>query len=180
MNKIWIPLFSHTGSEVANLLQMQSVVPHLILSNSRESKLVNCGVRDFTSFLSTQDINEVLREFPKIHPNDKLIFTLHGYMNIIQPEALEAPNAEFYNVHPGDIVKYPELRGKDPQAKALNLKLPTTGVVIHKVDEGIDTGEVLLREEYKINEDITLDQLIIDLRNISIRMWLRFMREKFN
>jgi folate-dependent phosphoribosylglycinamide formyltransferase PurN len=49
-----------------------------------------------------------------------------------------------YNLHPGLITEYPELKGKDPQARVNSEDHDHVGVVIHKVTPGVDEGEVLL------------------------------------
>jgi methionyl-tRNA formyltransferase len=83
-----------------------------------------------------------------------------------------------YNVHPGDIVKYPELKGIHPQAKALELGLPSTGVVIHQVVPEMDSGEIVSSAEYIIKDGETKMDLINNLRDLSIDLWCDFLRDK--
>lgn len=105
----------------------------------------------------------------KQHQVDLIVLT--GFMRILSPSFLKE-NVLAINIHPGLISKYPELKGKDPQKKALELGLPTTGNTIHVVTEEIDSGEILAEEEITIvNPSLsscgtprTLDRLCDDLK----------------
>lgn len=173
---LWIPLYSHSGTEVEELIKTAPTLPYAIFSNQKQKKKVHAGIRPLTEFLSHPDIMEEIMNLANA-TDKQIVITLHGYMRIIPPEIINLPHVKIYNVHPGDIVKYPELRGADPQKKALELKLPTTGVIIHEVDEGVDTGKVVMRNLYSIDPLIELDQLVQDLRKRSIAMWSSFLKD---
>ena len=83
-------------------------------------------------------------------------------------------------MHPGDIVKYPSLKGIHPQKKALQMGLEETGVVIHEVDKTVDGGEIIDYQTYKIKKDENLAGLINELRLLSIDMWIKFLNKKLN
>jgi len=104
----------------------------------------------------------------------KTIVTLHGWMRIIPAEICE--EYEIYNGHPGLITKYPELKGKDPQEKAFNLKLSHSGCVIHRVTNIIDDGEILKARQIDI-EGLTLDEVYERLHDTSIDLWCEFIKE---
>tara|TARA_R110000851_G_scaffold30132_3_gene82345 strand:+ start:343 stop:708 length:366 start_codon:yes stop_codon:yes gene_type:complete len=120
--------------------------------------------------MSHVDVVKALSILPK-----NTLVTLHGYLRLI-PESGISNN--MYNVHPGDIVKYPELKGIHPQAKALELKLPSTGVVIHQVTSEVDSGKIVSSAEYSINNNETELTLINNLRDLSIDLWCEFLRGK--
>ena len=80
-----------------------------------------------------------------------------------------------YNGHPGLITKYPELKGKDPQQKAWDLDLPTSGCVIHKVIAGVDEGPVMRDVEVSIR-NLTMDQTFQALHKASVKLWVNFLR----
>ena len=105
-----------------------------------------------------------------ILPEDTLI-TLHGYLRLIPENAI---SNRMYNVHPGDIVKYPELKGIHPQAKALELGLSSTGVVIHEVTPEVDNGKIISSAQYTIDSKETKYSLINNLRDLSIDLWCDF------
>lgn len=173
--KTWIALFSHSGTEIAEIIN-QFKRPYYLYTNQLDRDKI-CGlICDDCVRLHHSDIMEDILYLLE-HTKGEKIITLHGYMRIIPPEIINHPDVKIYNVHPGDIVNYPELRGKNPQEKALEMHLESTGVVIHKVDEGIDTGEIVARTHYPIQRGETLNDLVANLRLISIDMWIKLLSE---
>ena len=59
----------------------------------------------------------------------------------------EFPAKGFYNVHPGPL---PQYRGADPVFQQIKKREKHAGVTIHKLDDGIDTGPVVITELLKI------------------------------
>lgn len=172
----WIALFSHSGAELSWVIKgLDDIEPFAIFTNQTDRNKIVDDLRDNVVIASHPEIMDEIMTIAKNTDRD-IIITLNGYMRIIPPEIINLPNVKIYNVHPGDIITYPELRGADPQQKALDLKLPSTGVVIHEVDEGVDTGPILSLVKYNINQYISIDTLIADLRVISIKMWIEFLK----
>ena len=60
----------------------------------------------------------------------------------------------------------------------MDLKLPSTGTIIHKVTEEVDSGEIVSYNTLKICKDDTLSSLSNSLRNMSIDLWTVFLEEK--
>jgi phosphoribosylglycinamide formyltransferase-1 len=102
------------------------------------------------------------------------IVTLHGWLRIMPPSICN--QFEIYNGHPGLITRYPELKGKDPQQKAFDLGLETSGCVIHEVTEGVDEGRILRSREVSIRE-LEIEQLFHILHQISISLWVDFLKD---
>ena len=160
----WIPFFSQTGNEIASIIE-NGIEPVMIVTNRTDTNynevLKKFNVLHFTEF------NELfkLKEFMSNN-----IVTLHGFLRII-PEFMITDH--MYNGHPGLITKYPFLKGKDPQVKAYNLKLPSSGSVIHAVTPEVDSGEVILSKEVSI-EGLSLDSVFKILHDVSLDLWLQF------
>jgi phosphoribosylglycinamide formyltransferase 1 len=83
---------------------------------------------------------EVLRE---LRARDVEWIVLAGYMRLIGPTLLERYRDRIFNVHPSLL---PRFAGKDAIGQALRAGVATTGVTVHLVDEGIDTGPVLAQQ----------------------------------
>lgn len=73
-----------------------------------------------------------------------------AYGKILPPEILEIPPLGCINVHASIL---PELRGAAPIQWALIKGMKETGITIMKMDEGMDTGPILLVERVPIEED---------------------------
>jgi phosphoribosylglycinamide formyltransferase 1 len=65
-----------------------------------------------------------------------------GYMRLLSPEFLAAFPDRVVNVHPALLPAFP---GLDGIADALVHGVKVTGVTVHLLDEGIDTGRILLQ-----------------------------------
>lgn len=167
---MWISLVSQSGSEVKAISEELGVWPDYIFSD-RESEFMLPEIRERCKIMKHNAIMDFISGFPKA------IITLNGYLRII-PDNIVDSNEIIYNVHPGDIENYPELKGKHPQQAALELKLPSTGVIIHKVDKTVDGGEIIDRRRFDIPEGINLAGLINELRLLSIDMWVKLLRGK--
>lgn len=166
---MWIALFSNSGNELAAICSKLGRKPDVVYCD-KERVDWHSDISDATSLMSHVDVVKALSILPK-----NTLVTLHGYLRLI-PESGISNN--MYNVHPGDIVKYPELKGIHPQAKALELKLPSTGVVIHQVTSEVDSGKIVSSAEYSINNNETELTLINNLRDLSIDLWCEFLRGK--
>jgi phosphoribosylglycinamide formyltransferase-1 len=73
-----------------------------------------------------------------------------GYMQLLTPACLERHTA--INVHPSLL---PEFPGPTPIEDALAAGVAETGVTVHFVDEGVDTGPVIFQEPVPIRQGDT-------------------------
>lgn len=131
------------------------------------------AIEGFVNPLSHEQIEETLMLLPR-----QKIF-LFGYMKILSKEVCE--KHDIYNLHPGDIIKYPELKGKDPIEKYFNNygnhgpeKTHELGCVIHKVTAEVDEGPVLLRQNYEVKN---YEQAVIESGKVAISMWKQFITQ---
>lgn len=76
----------------------------------------------------------------------------------------EMPEKGFYNVHPGPL---PQYRGADPVFHQLVNREKHAAVTVHKLDEGFDTGELVMIEKLKIDQDDSYGMLTTRLANLA-------------
>lgn len=81
---------------------------------------------------------------------------LAGYMRLLGPTLLEPYGGRIVNVHPSLL---PQFAGKDAIGQALRAGVSRTGVTVHFVDEGIDTGPVIAQAPVDIVPDDTAETL---------------------
>ena len=91
--------------------------------------------------------------------NIEYVFAI-GFGEILKEQIIKAPKKGVVNFHPGLL---PENRGADPYSAVLINNIKTTGVTIHYIDEGIDTGDIILRKEYIYTDGISYTALQIEL-----------------
>lgn len=81
---------------------------------------------------------------------------LAGYMRLIGPTLLQAYEGRIVNIHPSLLPAFP---GKDGIGDALEYGVKVTGVTIHFVDEGMDTGPIIAQVSVPIMEGDTKESL---------------------
>ena len=86
-----------------------------------------------------------------------------AYGHILKPELLQLPGRGMVNVHPSLL---PELRGAAPVEWAIVNGLAKTGVSIMQLDEGLDSGPVLLQIPHTIEPDETGGELSAHLAEV--------------
>jgi methionyl-tRNA formyltransferase len=75
-----------------------------------------------------------------------------GFSRILKPPVIEIPRNGTINLHPSLLPKY---RGPNPFYWLLQNNESTSGVTVHYVDAGIDSGDIILQEEFAIAPDET-------------------------
>jgi phosphoribosylglycinamide formyltransferase-1 len=85
------------------------------------------------------------------------LVVLAGYMQILTPPFLDRFPGRIVNVHPSLLPAFPGAHAIDD---ALAAGVETTGVTVHYVDEGIDTGPVIVQEPVPVEPAATLEERI--------------------
>jgi phosphoribosylglycinamide formyltransferase-1 len=85
------------------------------------------------------------------------LVVLAGYMHLLTRPFLARFPERIVNVHPSLLPAFP---GAHPIEDVLAAGVETTGVTVHLVDEGIDTGPVLRQEEVPVEPRETLEERI--------------------
>jgi phosphoribosylglycinamide formyltransferase-1 len=90
-----------------------------------------------------------------ITPKNSLI-CLAGFMRILSPEFIKKFKNRILNMHPAILPAFP---GLDAQKQAIESGVRYSGCTVHFVDEGVDTGPILVQEIVKIKNDDTEETL---------------------
>ena len=115
---------------------------------------VECAVVDRKRF-STKDAFEA--EIRRHLERKKIDFVvLAGFMRILSPGFVEAHRKRIINIHPAMLPAFP---GGHAIRDAWEAKVKTTGVTVHFVDEGVDTGPIILQREVPVAQGETLESL---------------------
>ena len=89
------------------------------------------------------------------------LVVLAGYMQLLSPGFLEHFRGRVINVHPALLPAFAGLRAVE---QALDYGVKVFGVTVHFVDEGIDSGPVILQRAVEIPDAVSADQVIDRLR----------------
>ncbi len=84
------------------------------------------------------------------------LICLAGYMRLLSAEFVRRYRARILNIHPALLPKFP---GLDAQRRALEAGEAESGCTVHYVDEGTDTGPILLQRKVPILQGDTEETL---------------------
>lgn len=88
-----------------------------------------------------------------------------GY-GVLLPEAiLDIPRYGFLNLH---FSLLPRWRGAAPVQRAIEAGDQVTGVTVFKLDAGMDTGPIYTMHRFALDDDITSDELFIELGELGV------------
>lgn len=91
----------------------------------------------------------------KVTPKNGLV-CLAGFMRIISPEFVRKYKHRILNMHPALLPSFP---GLDAQKQAVEYGAKYSGCTVHFVDEGVDTGPVIIQSVVKVKDDDTSETL---------------------
>lgn len=92
----------------------------------------------------------------KLAEYDIDLIVLAGYMRLIGSTLLSAYEGQIINIHPSLLPAFP---GKDAMGQALRAKAKVSGVTVHYVDAGMDSGPIIAQETVDIDEFETIETL---------------------
>jgi len=108
----------------------------------------------------------------KLQEADTDLIVLAGYMSILDPDLIEAYQNRIINIHPSLIPKYcgKGFYGKRVHRAVLASGETESGSTVHFVDEGIDTGKIILQEKVPVEQGDTEDSLAARVLTVEHRI----------
>jgi phosphoribosylglycinamide formyltransferase-1 len=95
--------------------------------------------------------------------HDTELVVLAGYMKLLSPGFLRRFPERVINVHPALLPAFPGLR---PIQEALEYGVKVSGVTVHFVDDGVDSGAVILQRAIEIDGSESADELLERLHTL--------------
>ncbi|MDC0856218.1 phosphoribosylglycinamide formyltransferase [Candidatus Nitrosopelagicus sp.] len=160
-------LISGRGSNMESILkaikkQKIPINPAVVISNKSNAKGLTIAkkmgvqtvVIDSSKYKGNRlqfdkEIISILRKY-KVTPTNGLV-CLAGFMRIISPYFIKEYKNKILNIHPALLPAFP---GLDAQKQAIEFGAKYSGCTVHFVDEGVDTGPIIIQEIVKIgNKD---------------------------
>ncbi|AEB76433.1 phosphoribosylglycinamide formyltransferase [Clostridium botulinum] len=89
------------------------------------------------------------------------LIVLAGYLSIVKGKILNKFKNKIINIHPSLIPSFcgKGMYGIKVHQKALEYGVKVTGCTVHFVDEGTDTGSIILQKAVNVEEDDTPEKL---------------------
>ncbi len=97
-----------------------------------------------------KELVKILRE------NSIDLVCLAGFMRIVTKELINNYRYKLMNIHPALLPMFP---GLNAQEQAFNAKVRFSGCTVHFVDEGMDTGPIIVQAVVPLNDNDTVEDL---------------------
>lgn len=138
------------------------------------AKSLQIPVRSFSPKQFTNKVEyerEILKE---LEAKEVELLVLAGYMRLIGPTLLNAYPNRILNIHPALLPEFPGLHGiRD----AFEAGVKQTGVTVHYVDNGVDTGPILAQKRVNIEENETLASLELKIHQAEHQLYPEVVQE---
>ena len=105
-------------------------------------------------FINKEDFDLELINILKNNSVDLVI--LAGFMRVLTPTFLKAFTQKIMNIHPALLPSFPGIHG---QKQALEYGVKLSGCTVHFVDEGVDTGPIIIQSAVQVFDDDTEETL---------------------
>jgi len=102
------------------------------------------------------------------------LIVLAGYMRVLSPTFVAAFPGRIINLHPALLPAFP---GTNSIADVLEHGAKLTGVTVHYVDEGVDTGPIIAQEPVLIEEGDTVESLAERIHGVEHRLLPEVVRK---
>jgi phosphoribosylglycinamide formyltransferase 1 len=108
-----------------------------------------------------------------LRAHDVSLVCLAGYMRLLSAEFIHAFPGRILNVHPSLLPAFP---GRDAARQAFEHGVQVTGATVHLVDEGLDSGPIVLQEAVPVAADDTPETLAARILEAEHRIYPRAVR----
>ena len=97
--------------------------------------------------------SEIIAELQK---RDVELVCLAGYMRLLSKGFIRSFDNRIVNIHPSLLPAFP---GLDAQRQAIDYGVKVSGCTVHFVDEGLDSGAIILQRAVEVKDDDTAETL---------------------
>lgn len=107
----------------------------------------------YINFKEFKDREDYDREIVKTMKKKKVdLVVLAGYMRILSPYFIRTYKNKIINIHPALL---PSFSGLHTQRQAVEYGVKVSGCTVHFVDEGVDSGPIILQKTVEVKDNDT-------------------------
>ena len=117
---------------------------------------------------------EVIKILEK-YPVDLII--LIGYMRILSPEFVHHYQSKIINVHPSLLPAFAGGMDLNVHEEVVKAGVKETGCTVHLVDEGVDTGKILLQKKCAVEPNDTAETLKAKVQKLEGEALIEVIKE---
>ena len=123
------------------------------------------------NYATKQEFEEALAAQLDLHHVELVL--LAGFMRILSPQFINRFPMRIMNIHPALLPSFP---GLNAQEQAINYGVKISGATVHFVDEGMDSGPIILQESVPVEDDDTVATLSERILHLEHRLYVRAVR----
>jgi len=101
------------------------------------------------------------------------LLLLAGYMRVLSPEFIRRADFPIINIHPSLLPSFP---GLNAQKQAVEYGAKVSGCTVHFVDEGMDTGPVIMQEAVQVFEEDSEEELAARILKVEHKIYPQVVR----
>ena len=154
--------------------------PAVVISNNNDSGAISRAKKEGIPYFHLSDRTHPVEEdldqaiLDSMISHDTDIVILAGYMKKLGLKTLNHFKGAILNIHPALLPKYP---GVEAIQRAFEAGDKKVGVTVHFVDEGVDTGPIILQEPIDVRPDDTLETLTERVHKVEHRLFPEAIRK---
>lgn len=160
-------LISGSGSNLQSIIdhiekgKLKAVIKAVISNNPDAFGLKRAKKHNLPTVILNQKDFKTRDDFDKqligiLRQNDVELVVMAGFMRIISGAILMAFPHKIMNIHPALLPSFPGLHA---QKQAFDYGVKISGCTVHFVDEGVDTGPIIIQGVVPVHDDDTDDTL---------------------
>lgn len=144
------------GAEIACVISSN---PNAYALERGKKHGINTYVIDKNQYPDMADRTDAIIKTLKEENTDLVV--LAGYMSVLEPKLVKEYEKRIINIHPSLIPKYcgKGFYGHHVHEAVIAAGEKESGATVHFVDEGVDTGEIIIQRKVEVLEGDTPDEL---------------------
>ena len=139
------------NAKVVVVISDRSEEPALKKAERKNIKSLYVNPKQFSTKAEYEE--ELIKIFSSFEVD---LIILAGFMRLLSPRFLSYYKNKVLNIHPSLLPSFP---GLEPQKQAIDYGVKVSGCTVHFVDEGMDTGPIILQRAVPVLEDDDAESL---------------------
>jgi len=177
VDKMRVAVFaSGSGTNLQAIIdaEIQSIQIVLVFTNNPQAYAIERAknhnipveVIDHKNYQTREEYEKNIIEV--LDPYKLDLIVLAGFMRILSPVLVRAYKNKIVNIHPALLPSFP---GINSARQALEYGVKYTGVTVHFVDEGVDTGPIILQSIVEIEDKDTEESLLRKIHKVEHQIY---------
>lgn len=170
-------LISGNGSNLQALIDIGFNIKKVFSNNPKAKGLQRATVAG----IPTEMISNLTTLETKVtqfcNDNKVDLIVLAGFMRLLSNEFTNVWKKKCVNIHPSLLPSFPGITAIE---QALDYGVKWTGVTVHYIDEGMDTGEIISQQPVEILPDDTEESMYKKIQKVEHNLYAKTIKKLIN